>query len=73
MENMNKFLSNWNFWRVMRLVLGVLVLYEASANHEILLYIMGSFLTLHALLNIGCGGKQCINDNCEIPENKAEQ
>lgn len=73
MKNMNKFLSNWNFWRIARLAIGVLLLYEASADHEVLLYIMGSFLTMHALLNIGCGTGQCINDNCEIPEKKVEK
>lgn len=57
----------------MRLVIGVFVLYEATTDHAVLLYIMGSFLTLHAILNIGCNGGKCTTENCEIPAHNPEK
>lgn len=56
---MQAILSNWNIWRILRLILGILVINEAGKDNSFVLYMLGGFLFLHALLNISCGPGGC--------------
>ena len=63
-------LKNWNLIRVLRLVIGTVVLYEATHDDSIILYIIGSFITLHAFVNPSCGSSACAKGKCEISESE---
>lgn len=56
---MQSILTDWNIWRILRLILGIFVISEAGTNDSFLLYMMGGFLFMHALLNIKCGPAGC--------------
>jgi hypothetical protein len=62
-----RLLSNWNLWRVVRLVLSIVFIFNGIINLDYVLLASGVFILGHALLNacISCAG-----GNCEIPQNK---
>lgn len=45
--------------RIVRLVAGGIVLWNAIADHQPILGLMGGFLLLQAVLNTGCGAGGC--------------
>lgn len=55
--------SNWNFFRAIRLFLGIAVIIKGIADSETLFAIAGGFLALMALVNIGC----CGAGGCAVP------
>jgi len=59
-------LSNWHLMRVIRLILGVFVMYDGFKSHQYLFMFFGAAFMGMALFNIGCCGPQ----GCSIPENK---
>jgi hypothetical protein len=48
--------SGWNFMRIFRLVLGLIILGQGIGGHDLLSTGMGIFLSLMAVLNTGCCG-----------------
>lgn len=52
-------LQNWGLIRIVRLAAGGIVLWNALADHQPLLGLMGGFLLLQAVLNTGCGAGGC--------------
>lgn len=48
--------SGWNFMRIFRLVLGLIILAQGIWGHDLLSSGMGAFLSLLAVLNTGCCG-----------------
>lgn len=48
--------SGWNFMRIFRLVLGLIILAQGIWGHDLLSSGMGIFLSLMAVLNTGCCG-----------------
>ncbi len=63
---MNSILRNWNFMRILRLVLGLLVLIQGISSRDWLFITMGGLFALMPLLNAGCCGGSCNvnNRNC---------
>jgi hypothetical protein len=56
-------LANWNAMRVLRLVLGVVVMVQGVNNGEALYFVLGGMLVLMALANAGyCGAGGCAVD-----------
>lgn len=53
---MKNFLSNWNFMRIIRLVLGIAVIIQGIVLAEWMFIVLGGFFSLMPLLNIGCCG-----------------
>lgn len=49
-------LYNWNFFRVLRLILGVIITVQGIASKDWMFSIAGIYFTLMPLLNIGCCG-----------------
>lgn len=47
---------HWNFARVMRLALGVMILVQGVLNHDNGVIAMGGFFTLFGLFTTGCCG-----------------
>jgi len=54
--------QGWNFMRLFRLGLAMLVLIEAWRNSEILFAILGGILFFQSLMNVGC----CSAAGCDI-------
>lgn len=53
---MRTLLTRWNGMRIIRLVLGVIVIGQGVNNGEVLYYVLGGMLVLMALANAGCCG-----------------
>jgi hypothetical protein len=57
-------LTNWNLWRIVRLVLGVLFVVAGIVNTDYLLAAGGGFVLFQAIFNAGCcstGGNCSVN------------
>lgn len=68
LNNMFKSLiSNWNFSRLFRLSLGLLVLVQAIMSKDTLLVFFSLLFVAMPVLNIGC----CSTGNCAITAKKA--
>ena len=53
---MRTLLTGWNAMRIIRLVLGVIVIVQGINNGEVLYFVLGGLLVLMALANSGCCG-----------------
>jgi hypothetical protein len=62
----NSFLKNWNFFRVLRLLMGLLILAQAFVSKDILFGLAGLLFTLMPLLNQGCCS---IQSQCHVDTN----
>jgi len=60
------FLSNWNFMRFFRLVVGIFIMAHGFTTGLWILVAMGGFFALMPLLNIGC----CATGTCNVPATK---
>jgi hypothetical protein len=52
-------LQNWNFMRIIRLVIGGYALVEAIRSQDTLMGLLGFVLVGMAILNVGCGAQRC--------------
>ena len=59
-------LSNWNFSRIVRLIIGAVIVFEAVNSGDPLIGLGGLFFIGMALFNVGCCGA-C---GCYIPLKK---
>ncbi len=56
-------LTNWNFMRVIRLVLSLVILVQSIQMHDPLFGMFGAFFLFQALSNTGCcGSGGCATD-----------
>ncbi len=62
----NSFLTNWNFMRIFRLLIGVAILVQAFVSKDVMFGLVGLFFTVLPMLNIGC----CGVNGCATPTNK---
>jgi hypothetical protein len=58
--------QQWNFMRILRLVVGIWGIYSSITDSQPLFGILGGGFILQALLNVGC----CGSNGCKIPQNK---
>ncbi len=63
---MNAILSNWNFMRVFRLLLGIAIIVQAAMASEIAMLFVGIAFTAMPVFNIGC----CATGACSVPQKK---
>ena len=63
-----RLLTNWNLWRIVRLVLSIFFIVNGVLKGDYILLLSGVFLFVHALLN-AC--VTCADGSCEIPQNKS--
>ncbi len=61
-------LQNWNFMRIIRLVIGGYALVEAIRSQDTLMGLLGFVLVGMAILNVGCGAQ-----GCGVPIQKSNQ
>lgn len=59
-------LGNWNFMRVIRLVLGIFIIVQAAMIKDWTMGLLGVFFTALPVLNIGC----CGTGACTTPPKK---
>lgn len=53
---MNKLLTGWNVFRLVRLLIGLAALVQGIIQKEVLLLAGGSWVLFGALFNLGCCG-----------------
>lgn len=56
-------LQGWHLMRIVRLVLGLIILVQGILMHDTIYGMMGAFLTFMAIVNVGCCGPA----GCNIP------
>ena len=67
MRNIKQMLvSNWNFMRVLRLVIGVFIAGQAIKTQDVFSGLIAAFLLFQAVTNTGCCGAQ----GCSTPYSK---
>ncbi|ASU36408.1 hypothetical protein [Mucilaginibacter xinganensis] len=65
-------LSNWSFSRALRMVMGIVILYQAITTGEILIGLAGLLFTAMAVFNAGCCGSECYVPLKKEPANSKE-
>jgi hypothetical protein len=60
-----RLLSNWNLWRITRLVLSIVFIVSGIINLDYILILAGVFLLGQAVINTCV---TCVSGNCEIPQ-----
>lgn len=67
------FLSNWNFVRVLRLALGMLMGVQAIVMRDSLSGVLGAFLLFQAITNTGCCGVSgCATPGSDVHQGRAD-
>ena len=61
-------LQGWHFARILRVVLGVIIIVQGIIVHETSFALMGLLLSGMAVLNIGCCGPA----GCGVPMNRKQ-
>ncbi len=49
-------LSNWTFFRILRLVIGIVIIVQAVMTKDSLFGVAGLMITSMAIFNVGCCG-----------------
>ncbi len=65
-------LTDWNFMRILRLVLGFLAIGAAVANRDVLVGGIGGLLIFQAVMNMSCGPGGCAIPTKETPAKQVE-
>lgn len=60
---MKALLHNWNIMRIIRLALGIFIVYEGINTEDWMLASLGGFFSLMPIFNIGCCGVSACNTN----------
>lgn len=60
-----RLLSNWNLWRITRLVLSIVFVISGIIAIDYILILAGVFLLVQAVFNTCV---TCVSGNCEIPQ-----
>jgi hypothetical protein len=58
--------TNWNFMRIIRLVLGLAIFVQAILSRDMMFGLVGLFISGMAVFNIGC----CGTGGCYTPPKK---
>ncbi|WP_080904953.1 hypothetical protein [Parabacteroides sp. Marseille-P3160] len=60
---MNRILKNWDFARIVRLLLGVLIAIYSISSQNYIFLVFGGWLLFQAIMNISCcGTARCYTD-----------
>lgn len=60
-----KLFENWDFMRILRLVVGLWLGYSAFADKQLIIGMMAGIFLIQAILNMGCG-----SNGCSIPNGR---
>ncbi|MCX6218920.1 hypothetical protein [Spirosoma sp.] len=56
---MKAILAPWGFMRILRLVMGVVIMYQSFANQQPWIGVLGGFFVIQVLMNTGCNAAGC--------------
>ncbi len=62
---MKTILAQWNAMRIIRLVLGIVIIVQGIYTNDYAIALLGGLFTLMPLLNIGCCGTNACNTNTQ--------
>lgn len=66
-------IKNWNLLRILRLVLGIVILVQGLQMMQVPFIILGLVFTAMPLFNVGCcSGGACADGNCYVTYKKQE-
>jgi hypothetical protein len=63
----NRLLNNWSFPRIIRLIIGIIIIIEAIYSKDVLIGALGLFFTSMAVFSFGC----CAVGGCYSPPKNA--
>ncbi|MBK6640656.1 MAG: hypothetical protein KBH11_01160 [Bacteroidia bacterium] len=66
--NWSLLISNWNLMRVVRFIIGIIILIEGINSRQWIPGIVGGIFLIQAILNVGC----CGSEGCNVPESKVD-
>ena len=61
-----EYINNWNFLRVVRLVLGISLFVTGIQTEEFIPFILSGIFLFQAIKNTGCG---CSSGSCSVDSN----
>ena len=59
---MKRIFKNWNFIRLLRLAMGLAIIYQGIISRQWIFVFLGGVFTLLPIVNIGCGG----TNSCDL-------
>ncbi|MEI6752832.1 MAG: hypothetical protein WCK78_06665 [Paludibacter sp.] len=59
MKQIKAYLKDWNYIRILKLVLGLSILISYHYNNENLFLMIGTVLSIQAIFNLSCPGGSC--------------
>ncbi|WP_020604723.1 hypothetical protein [Spirosoma spitsbergense] len=65
---MNALRQPWGLIRILRLVIGSIVIYQSVGEQQPILGLLGAFFVIQALMNTGCGAT-----GCQIPRSTSKK
>ncbi|MES2519395.1 MAG: hypothetical protein V4585_14880 [Bacteroidota bacterium] len=65
---MTAILKNWDFMRILRLGMGLWIIYSSFTDRQPLIGLLGTFFVYQAIMNVGC----CGSGGCSIPTAKID-
>lgn len=70
----NRIINNWDWFRVLRLAIGVMVLIQSIQMNDKWLMLFATLFTLMPILNMGCCGvSNCASQPQTMPNGKEEE
>lgn len=69
---MKDYLKNWNFMRLLRLVMGIFIMIQAIMTQQWLIVGLGGLFSLMPLMNMGCCGTSGCNTSAAKSNKKME-
>lgn len=68
-----KLLTGWNFMRLLRLALGIIIIIQGILVKDWMYILMGLLFSLLPIFNIGCCGATACNTNSIITSKQKEE
>lgn len=65
-----KLLTNWNFTRILYVVIGVTVIGQSLGQREWIGTALGIYLTAMGVFAFGCAAGNCAGGSCEVNDGK---
>ena len=69
----NRLLTGWTFIRVAYLVIGIMVIIQATVNDQWLGMLLGGYVAFMGLFAFGCAGGSCFDGNCKVKPDRDQE
>lgn len=71
--NFKQIVKQWNLMRILRLVIGIVILVDGLQRSETFVVLLGGAFALLAVFNIGCGPKGCATPTIKMDKNSNDK